>query len=105
MDSYLGVGVGSVITECAISAEANESTTCKYLSFKGKPIAVVRRGLGEIRGQFPTDVMLCGLYITGGACYSADSNAGADVVESKITAQAMAALYHVPDRHCRHRDR
>jgi activator of 2-hydroxyglutaryl-CoA dehydratase len=105
MDGYLGVDVGSEITECAISAEAGESITCKYFRTQGKPVAVVRRGLGEIEGQFPTDVMLCSLCIAGSARYPAYSTAGADVVEDEITAQAMAALYYVPDMLYRHRDR
>jgi len=79
MDGYLGVQVGSEITECAISAEAGESITCKYLRTQGKPAAEVRRELGEIEGQFPTDA-----------------------VENEVSAQAMAALYYVPDMLCCH---
>jgi len=104
MDGYLGVDVGSVTTKCAIIAEAGELIAYNYLRTQGKPVAVVQQGLGEIQGQLPTDVMIRGVCTTGSARYPVDSIVGADVIENGITAQAMAALYYVPDVLYCHRD-
>ena len=105
MHGYLGVDVGSVTTKCAIIAEAGEFIAYNYFRTQGKPVAVVRRGLGEIQGQLPTDVVIRDVYATSSACHLMEANGSADMVENGITAQAMAALYYVPDILYCHRDR
>ena len=57
MDGYLGVDVGSVTAKCAIITEVGE-LIADNLRIQGKPTAVVRRGLGEVEGQLPTDVRI-----------------------------------------------
>jgi activator of 2-hydroxyglutaryl-CoA dehydratase len=103
MNNYLRVDIDSVSTKCAIISEAGKFIAYNYLSTQGKPVVVVRRGLGETQGQLPTDVMIRGVCAIGGACHLTESNGGVDVAENGITAQAMAALYYVPDAlscHC-----
>ena len=99
MDGYLGVDVGSVTTKCAIITEAGELIADNYLLTQGKPVSAVQQGLREIQGQLPTDVRIRGVCTTGSARYLAGVIVGADVVKNEITAQAVAALYYVPDVH------
>ncbi len=97
MEVYLGVDVGSVTTKCAIITEKGELVAYNYLRTQGKPVSAVQQGLREIQGRLPADVRICGVCTTGSARYLAGVIVGADVVKNEITAQAVAALYYVPD--------
>ena len=97
MDVYLGINVGSVTAKYAIITGGGEFIAGNYLCIQGKPTAVVQRGLGGVEGQLPADVRIRGGCTTGSVPYLADSIVGADVVENEIAAQAVAALYYVPD--------
>ncbi len=102
MDGCLGVNIGSVAAKCVVIAGADKSITCNYLCTQGKPVAVVRRRLGETKGQFPTDLMIRDVCTTGSACYLTGSTRGADVGGHEVSAQFLAALYYVPDTpYCR----
>jgi activator of 2-hydroxyglutaryl-CoA dehydratase len=97
MDVYLGIDVGSVTAKYAVITGVGEFIAANHLCTWGKPPAVVQRGLGEVEGQLPADVRIRGRCTTGSVPYLEDSIVDADVVENEIAAQAVAALYYVPD--------
>jgi len=97
MDVYLGVDVGSVTTKFALVTARGELVAYNYLRTQGKPIAVVQRGLKEIRGQMPPRGEIRGVGTTGSARYLAGVILGADMVKNEITSQAVATLHYVPD--------
>lgn len=97
MNGYLGVDVGSVTTKCAVITEEGELLAYNYLRTQGRPVTSVQQGLKGIQGQIPAGVSIRGVCTTGSARYLAGVMVGADVVKNEITAQAMAALFYVPD--------
>ena len=97
MNVYLSIVVGSVTTKCAVITGVGEFIAGNYLCTQGKPTAVVKRGLGEVEGQLLADVRIRGECTTGSVRYLAGAILGADVVKNGIAAQAVAALYYVPD--------
>jgi activator of 2-hydroxyglutaryl-CoA dehydratase len=97
MNVYLGIDVGSVIAKCAIINGVGEFIAGNYLCTQGRPTAVVQRGLGGVEGQLLADVRIRGGCTTDSASYPAGAILGADVMKNEIAAQAVAALYYVPD--------
>ena len=97
MNVYLGVGIGSVIAKCAIITGVGEFIAGNYLCTQGRPTAVVQREIGGVEGQLPSDVRIRDRCTTCSARYLAGSILSADVGNNEIAAQAVAALYYVPD--------
>ena len=97
MEVYLGIDVGSVTTKFAVLNKDDELITKLYLLTQGKPIAMVQRGLKQIRQQLPEDAEICGVATTGSARYLAGVIVGADLVKNEITCHGVAALHYIPE--------
>ena len=97
MEVYLGIDVGSVTTKFAVLDKDSELITATYLRTEGKPIAMIQRGLREIRDKLSPEAKVCGVGTTGSARYLAGVIVGADIIKNEITSQAVAALSYVPE--------
>lgn len=97
MQAYLGIDVGSVTTKLVVLDRDHNLLAHLYLRTRGRPIEVVQQGLREIAARLPGDAEIVGVGTTGSGRYLAAAVVGADVVKNEITAQAVAALYYVPE--------
>jgi activator of 2-hydroxyglutaryl-CoA dehydratase len=88
---YLGVDVGSVSTNLAITDEKGEVLISKYLRTNGKPIEVVQEGLYQLGKEAGNEISINGCGVTGSARYLISLITGADVVKNEITAHAVAS--------------
>ncbi|MFC1944343.1 acyl-CoA dehydratase activase [Chloroflexota bacterium] len=96
MDCYLGIDVGSVTTKLVLLDEAGALIASSYLRTRGRPIETLQAGLRDIASRMPVHGRICGVGATGSARHLAGAMVGADVVKNEITAQAIAALHHMP---------
>jgi predicted CoA-substrate-specific enzyme activase len=96
MEAYLGIDVGAVTTKFAVLNEADELLAHLYLPTQGKPVEMVRYGLGQIKQQLPEDIDIRGVATTGSARYLAGVIVGADLVKNEITSHAVGALHYFP---------
>jgi predicted CoA-substrate-specific enzyme activase len=99
MDIYLGVDVGSITAKFAALNAADELIASLYIPTEGRPVESMQRGLAELKGKLPSDVVIKGAAATGSARYLAGAILGADLVKNEITCQAVAALRAVPGVH------
>ena len=97
MEVYLGIDVGSVTTKFAVLSKSDELIANLYLPTEGRPVAMVQRGLKQIRQQLPADAEVFGVATTGSARYLAGVIIGADLVKNEITCHALAALHYIPE--------
>ena len=97
MEVYLGIDVGSVTTKFAVLNNSDELIADLYIPTKGRPVAAVQQGIGQLRHQLPDDIQVMGVATTGSARYLAGAIVGADLVKNEITCQALAAVHHVPE--------
>ncbi|MBZ2175297.1 acyl-CoA dehydratase activase [Schnuerera sp. xch1] len=93
---YMGVDVGSVSTNIVLMDKNNNIHYKKYLRTQGKPIEVLKKGIGEIEEEFG-EVEILGVGCTGSGRYLASIIVGADIVKNEITAHAVAGLNFLPD--------
>jgi len=97
MEAYLGIDVGSVTTKFAVLDSSDELIYHLYLPTQGRPIEMVQYGLGQLRGELPSGVDICGVATTGSARYLAGVIVGADLVKNEITSHALATLHFIPE--------
>jgi predicted CoA-substrate-specific enzyme activase len=97
MGFYLGIDVGSVTTKLVALDEDSCLAVSIYLRTEGKPLAMIQRGLRELRSKLPPDSTVRGVGSTGSARYLAGTIVGADVIKNEITSQAIATLQHIPE--------
>ncbi|NLW40146.1 MAG: 2-hydroxyglutaryl-CoA dehydratase [Tissierellia bacterium] len=93
---YMGIDVGSVSTNIVLMDDNNNIHYKKYLRTQGKPIEVLKKGIGEIEDKFDKLEVL-GVGVTGSGRYLANIIVGADIVKNEITAHAVAGLNVIPD--------
>jgi len=93
---YLGVDVGSVSTNLALTDENDRLIDWEYLRTKGQPIKVVQEGLALLAEKIPQDAAVAGAGVTVSARSLAGVAIGADVIKNEITAHAIAADLAVP---------
>ena len=97
MEAYVGIDVGSVTVKFAALNAADGLLASLYLPAAGRPVDVIREGLGKIGRQLPPDIDIKGVATTGSARYLAWAIVGADIIKNEITCQAVAAVKYYPD--------
>jgi len=93
MKSYLGIDIGSISTNLAVTDEQGRLLSKRYLMTAGRPIEAVRQGLAEIGEEIGDKVEIMGVGTTGSGRYMIADYIGADIVKNEITAQATAAAF------------
>ena len=91
--SYLGIDIGSISTNLAVTDENGRLLAKRYLMTAGRPIEAVMQGLREIGGEIGDKVEIIGVGTTGSGRYMIADYVGADIVKNEITAQATAAAF------------
>ena len=99
MKTYLGVDVGSVSTDIALTDEDGNVIDSVYLRTQGQPIKVVQEGIRQIGSRIDGDVQVCGVGTTGSGRQLAGLIVGADIIKNEITAHAVASSRFLPDVH------
>ena len=92
---YMGIDVGSVSTNIILMDDNNNIYYKKYMRTQGKPIEILKEGIGEIKQEIG-DIDIQGVGVTGSGRYLANIIVGADIVKNEITAHAVAGLNFVP---------
>jgi len=95
--AYLGIDIGSISTNLAVTDEDGRLLAKRYLMTAGRPIDAVRQGLLEIGNELGDGVEICGVGTTGSGRYMIADFVGADIVKNEITAQATAAVFIDPE--------
>ncbi len=95
--AYLGIDIGSISTNLAVTDEDNRLLAKRYLMTAGRPIEAVKKGLDEIGIEVGAAVNICGVGTTGSGRYMIADFVGADIVKNEITAQAQAAVEIDPE--------
>ncbi len=93
MKAFLGIDIGSISTNLAVTDEHGCLLAKRYLMTAGRPIEAVNRGLGEIGDEIGAQVEIMGVGTTGSGRYMIADYVGADIVKNEITAQATAAVF------------
>ncbi|MEK6652031.1 MAG: acyl-CoA dehydratase activase, partial [Nitrospirota bacterium] len=91
--AYLGIDIGSISTNLAVTDEEGRLLSKRYLMTAGKPIEAVMQGLREIGEEIGDKVEIMGVGTTGSGRYMIADYVGADIVKNEITAQATAAAF------------
>ena len=91
--AYLGIDIGSISTNLAITDENGRLLSKRYLMTAGRPIEAVMQGLREIGEEIGDKVEIMGVGTTGSGRYMIADYVGADIVKNEITAQATAAAF------------
>ena len=91
--AYLGIDVGSISTNLAVTDESGRLLAKRYLMTAGRPIEAVRQGLTEIGDEVGDKIEIMGVGTTGSGRYMIADYVGADIVKNEITAQATAATF------------
>ncbi len=92
----MGVDVGSVSTNIVLIDEKNNIGYKKYMRTQGKPIEILKEGIGEIESELG-NIEILGVGVTGSGRYLANIIVGADIVKNEITAHAVAGLNAIPN--------
>jgi len=93
---YMGVDLGSVSTNFVLVDENNNLHYKKYMRTQGKPIDILKIGIGDIEREIGEGNIL-GVGVTGSGRYLADIIIGSDIVKNEITSHAVAALDFIPE--------
>ncbi len=91
--AYLGIDIGSISTNLAVTDEEGRLLAKRYLMTAGRPIEAVMQGLSEIGEEIGDRVEIMGVGTTGSGRYMIADYVGADLVKNEITAQATAATF------------
>ncbi len=91
--AYLGVDIGSISTNLAVTDEDGRLLSKRYLMTAGRPIEAVKQGLAEIGEEIGDKVEIVGVGTTGSGRYMIADYIGADIVKNEITAHATAAVF------------
>jgi len=92
---FLGIDVGSVSTNLVLINSSGKILNKIYERTQGKPIRVIKKGLGLIKDKFP-EVEIGGVGTTGSGRKLAGVVVGADVVKNEITTHSVAAARMKP---------
>ena len=92
---YLGIDVGSVSTNLALTNENDKVLEKFYLRTMGNPIQAIQNGLKELYASMPEQVKICGVGTTGSGRELAAVILGADIVKNEITAHGIAAMSQI----------
>lgn len=93
---YMGIDVGSVSTNIVLMDKDNNVHYKKYMRTQGKPIDILKEGIGNILDELG-EVEILGVGTTGSGRYLANIIVGADIVKNEITAHAIAGLNFNPN--------
>jgi predicted CoA-substrate-specific enzyme activase len=93
---YMGIDLGSVSTNIVLIDEDNNLYYKKYMRTQGKPIEILKEGIGEVEAEIGNGNII-GAGVTGSGRYLADIIVGTDIVKNEITAHAVAALDFIPE--------
>ncbi|NLJ98728.1 MAG: 2-hydroxyglutaryl-CoA dehydratase [Tissierellia bacterium] len=93
---YMGIDVGSVSTNIILMDENKDLHYKKYMRTQGKPIEMLKEGIGEIERDIAGGE-IAGVGVTGSGRYLANIIVGADIVKNEITAHAIAGLNFIPE--------
>ncbi len=96
-EAWLGVDLGSVSTDFALLSGDGEVLDGIYLPTRGRPIEVLREGLGMLRERYGEGLTVIGVGTTGSGRHLAGRLLGADLVKNEITAQLAGTLHFFPD--------
>jgi predicted CoA-substrate-specific enzyme activase len=96
VEAYLGIDIGSISTNLAVTDVHGRLLAKSYLMTAGKPIDAVKQGLREIYLELGNEIEIKGVGTTGSGRYMIADYVGADIVKNEITAQATAAIFHDP---------
>jgi predicted CoA-substrate-specific enzyme activase len=97
VEAYLGVDVGSVSTNFCVMDRTGRVRDGIYLPTRGRPLEVVREGLGILRQRVGSSLQVLGLGATGSGRHLAAALLGADVVHNEISCQLWSALHYLPE--------
>lgn len=92
----MGIDVGSVSTNIILMDENKDLHYKKYMRTQGKPIEMLKEGIGEIERDIAGGE-IAGVGVTGSGRYLANIIVGADIVKNEITAHAIAGLNFIPE--------
>lgn len=96
MKGYIGIDVGSVSTNIVLIDDGGTVSESIYLRTQGQPIAMVQKGLKELRDRLPAAAKVRGVGTTGSGRNLTGIIVGADAVKNEITAHAVATSQVVP---------
>ncbi len=96
MKGYIGIDVGSVSTNIVFIDDGGTVSESIYLRTQGQPIAMVQKGLKELRDRLPATAKVRGVGATGSGRNLTGIIVGADAVKNEITAHAVATSQVVP---------
>ena len=94
---YLGIDVGSISTNIAVTRPGGEVLFTLYARGDGNPIRSVQRGLQEIRAELSESFRIAGVCTTGSGRNLIGAVVGADLIKNEIVTHARAALHLHPD--------
>jgi len=94
---YIGIDVGSVSTNVALTDENGKVLKTVYMRTRGQPIAATQEALQQAGKAIPEGCPVLGAGATGSARQLAGVVAGADVIKNEITAHAVASASVLPD--------
>ncbi len=96
MKGHIGIDVGSVSTNIVFLDDGGAVAESIYLRTQGQPIAMVQKGLKELRERLPAVTKVRGVGVTGSGRNLTGIIVGADAVKNEITAHAVATSQVVP---------
>lgn len=96
MKGHIGIDVGSVSTNIVFIDDGGTVAESIYLRTQGQPIAMVQKGLKELREKLPAGTKVRGVGTTGSGRNLTGIIVGADAVKNEITAHAVATSQVVP---------
>lgn len=96
-DAYLGVDVGSVSVNLALTDRSGHLIYRRYLRSRGAPVTVVIEGLREMRSALGEGLNIAAVCTTGSGRRLLGRVLGADQEKNEITAHAFGALAVCPD--------
>jgi len=93
MKEFLGIDVGSISTNFALTNEEGEVLSKVYLRTQGQPIEAIKQGMKKMRQNINLKtIRIRGVGTTGSGRVLAGTVVGADIVKNEITSQAIAVL-------------
>ncbi len=96
MEGWLGVDVGSVSTDFVVLDRDGVVVSAVYVPTRGRPVDVLREGLGILRERFHGGLTVLGCGATGSGRHLAARLLGADVVKNEITCQMLGTRHCIP---------
>jgi predicted CoA-substrate-specific enzyme activase len=92
-EAYLGIDVGSVSTNLALTDSQGALIHGIYVMTDGRPVEVVRDALHDMKARVGDTVIIKGVGTTGSGRELVGTLVGADVIKDEITAHKTGALH------------